>query len=266
MARRRKQAALATATTMPPTPDLDLAANAEIGMEKTRHAKELRQPNRNSQMGMKLEYVPPSHKDGKVVIQIEENDVSDLKEYWETALIGYVLGDTAYEKSMVSYVEIVWDFVSKPQILYHHDGYYVFRFTTMEDRDTVVQAYHNKPFILQNWERDFHLDPKCITTIPLWIHFPSLSTRYWTIDALRKVASVVGMQMYTDKYTAELNKISYARALVKVDITKPLVENVEIMTPNGVKQQEILYEWKPKFCNECLHFGHDVFECWKLSK
>lgn len=66
--------------------------------------------------------------------------------------------------------------------------------------------------------------------------------------------------MYIDKYIVELRKISYARVLVKVDITKSLVDTIEIITPTSVKQQEIVYEWKPKFCTECLHFGHGVFE------
>ncbi|XP_070029314.1 uncharacterized protein [Nicotiana sylvestris] len=251
-----------------PSPNPDLTAKAEIG--KVMHAKELRQQNRNSQMGMRLEYIPPSHRDGKIVIQIEEEDVSELKEHWATALIGYVLGDTPYEKSMESYVESVWDFVNRPQILYHQEGYYVFRFTTVEERDTIMQAgpysYHNKPFILQNWERVFYFDSKFITTIPLWIHLPSLSAGYWTTDALSKVASVVGLPLYTDKFIADLNKISYARVLVKVDITKPLVETIEIETPIGTRQQEIVYEWRPKFCNEYLQFGHDSSECWNSTK
>ncbi|XP_070032037.1 uncharacterized protein LOC142168088 [Nicotiana tabacum] len=124
-------------------------------------------------------------------------------------------------------------------------------------------SYHNKPFILQNWEIEFHFDPKCITTIPLWVHFPSLPVGYWTADVLSKVASAIGTPMYTDRYTTDLNKISYARVLVKVDITKPMLESMEIDTPSGTIQQEILYEWKPKFCSEYIHFGHDNFECWR---
>ncbi|XP_019241874.1 PREDICTED: uncharacterized protein LOC109221897 [Nicotiana attenuata] len=227
--------------------------------ERMEHAKDVRMQNRNSQMGMKLEYIPSSHREGKLVIQIEEEDVNELNEYWDNAVIGYVLGDTPYEKSMVNYIETIWDFVDKPQVLYHQEGYYVFRFGKREDKEAVMQAgpytYHNKPLILQNWERDFHFDPKCITTIPLWIQLPNLSVGYWTADALSKVASAVGMPMYTDRYTADLGKISFARMLVKVDITKPLVETVEIITPTCVKQQEIVYEWRPKFCSECLHLG-----------
>ncbi|XP_019259048.1 PREDICTED: uncharacterized protein LOC109237226 [Nicotiana attenuata] len=229
-------------------------------------------------MGMRLEYIPPSHRDGKIVIQIEEEDVSELKEHWATALIGYVLGDTPYEKSMESYVESVWDFVTRPQILYHQEGYYVFRFTTVKERDAVMQAgpysYHNKPFIFQNWERDFHFDPKCITTIPLWIHLPSLSAGYWTADAFSKGASAVGLPLYTNKFTVELNKISYARVLVKVDITKPLVETIEIATPIGTRQQEIVFEcWNSTKQNEDAKFkapkrrnrgrGRKVIQEWK---
>nr|XP_016441125.1 PREDICTED: uncharacterized protein LOC107766790 [Nicotiana tabacum] len=251
-----------------PFPNLEqYAAIANGGNKLKQHAKELRQQNRNSQMGMRLDYVPPIHRDGKIVVQIVEEDVRELNDHWATALIGYVLGDTPYEKSMEAYIASVWDFVPKPQILYHSDGYYVFIFSTIEDRDLVMQAgpysYHNKPFILQNWEREFHFDPKCITTIPLWLHFPSLPVGYWTADALSKVASAIGTPMYTGRYTADLNKISYARVLVKVDITKPILESIEIDTPSGTIQQEILYEWKPKFCSECIYFGHDSFECWR---
>ncbi|XP_019256466.1 PREDICTED: uncharacterized protein LOC109234878 [Nicotiana attenuata] len=162
--------------------DLDLG-NAEKMKERMEHAKDVRTQNWKSQMGLKLEYIPPSHRE------------------------------------------------DKPQVLYHQEGYYVFRFGKREDKEAIMQAepytYHNKPLILQNWERDFHFDPKCITTIPLWIQLPNLSVGYWTADALSKVASAVGMPMYTDRYTAELGKISFARI---------------------------------------LHFGHELIECWKINK
>lgn len=69
--------------------------------------------------------------------------------------------------------------------------------------------------------------------------------------------------MYTDIYTADLNKISYARVLVKVDITKTLVEYIDIDTPSGTIQQSIAYDRKPKFCLDCNHFGHDKDICWR---
>lgn len=90
--------------------------------------------------------------------------------------------DTPYEKSMDNFVTNVWNFVKKPQILYHVDGYYVFRFVSIEDREELMQAgpyaYHNKPFIIKHWIMDFVFDIECIATIPLWVNLPRLSVGF----------------------------------------------------------------------------------------
>lgn len=103
---------------------------------------------------------------------------------------------------MEDFVTAICDFVSKPQILYHNDGYYVVRFATTEDRDMVMQAgpytYHNKPYILQNWKRNFYFVPECITTIPLRVNFLGLPVGYLFADAQRKLASAIATPLYTD--------------------------------------------------------------------
>lgn len=115
--------------------------------------KEAMQKNRSSQVGKALSYVPPAVRDDIFVVQIEDEDTKEQEIYWSTTLIGFVLGDNLYEKAMGNYVTNVWNFVEKPQILYHEDGFYVFRFQNIEDRDLIFQAgpytYHNKPFVLQ---------------------------------------------------------------------------------------------------------------------
>ncbi|KAG5630687.1 hypothetical protein H5410_002404 [Solanum commersonii] len=113
-------------------------------------------------------------------------------------LIEYVLGDTPFEKCMDNY------------ILYHLDGYYVFRFALEADIEKVMQdgpyTYHNKPFMLRNWEASFIFDTK---------------------------SSAVGKPLYTDQYTIEMNHISYARVLVEVDISQPLLEIFTVDTHHG---------------------------------
>lgn len=51
-----------------------------------------------------------------------------------------------------------------------------------------------------------------------------------------------------------MNHISYARVLVEVDISQPLVEAVTLDTPHGTLQQDLVYNWRPKFCNDFLKF------------
>ncbi|XP_019248333.1 PREDICTED: uncharacterized protein LOC109227588 [Nicotiana attenuata] len=166
---------------------------------------------------------------------------------------------------MENYVENVWDFVNTPKILYHDDGYYIFRFDSLEDRDKVMQlgpcTFHNKPLILKNWSLDFVFDPECLNVIPLWVRFPNLPVGFWSAEALSKLASGIGRPTYTDLYTAEMDIISFARVLVKTNISHPLPSDILIHTPVGVIHQSIEYDWKPKFCMDCAKVGHTTEEC-----
>ncbi|XP_019262280.1 PREDICTED: uncharacterized protein LOC109240111 [Nicotiana attenuata] len=109
---------------------------------------------------------------------------------------------------------------------------------------------------------DFKFDPGSVSVIPLWITFPGLPLGFWSTEALSKLASVVGKPLYTDKIAAEMEKVSYARVLVETDISQPLPDSFAMQTKRGVIIQQIEYEWKPKFCCDCIRFGHNSNECW----
>ncbi|KAK4734081.1 hypothetical protein R3W88_008342 [Solanum pinnatisectum] len=107
-------------------------------------------------------------------------------------------------------------------------------------------TYHNKPFVLQNWEASFMFDTECITTIPLWVNFPGLPVGYWSAKC----------------HKLRMNRISYARVLVEVDISQPLVEIVTLDTHHGSFHQDVTYKLRPKFCSDCLKFGHATKDYW----
>ncbi|KAK6777818.1 hypothetical protein RDI58_024536 [Solanum bulbocastanum] len=73
--------------------------------------------NRESQIGRSLDYSPPTMRDGKLVVKLTKEDIHESGEHWAMLLIGYVLGDTPFERSMDNYVKTLWNFVQKPQIL-----------------------------------------------------------------------------------------------------------------------------------------------------
>ncbi|KAK4342560.1 hypothetical protein RND71_038376 [Anisodus tanguticus] len=82
--------------------------------------------NRLAQKGKPLTYVPPTTKDEKIYVSIVEEDIKSQEEYMKTALIGYIVGDILNLKSLKAYVGNPWNFVEKPQILAHDDGYNIF--------------------------------------------------------------------------------------------------------------------------------------------
>lgn len=63
---------------------------------------------------------------------------------------------------MENYVTRIWDFVTKPKVLMHDDGYFIFKFNSMAEKEWVKLSgpyyYNNKPIILQPWELDLELN------------------------------------------------------------------------------------------------------------
>ncbi|KAJ8528966.1 hypothetical protein K7X08_035801 [Anisodus acutangulus] len=62
-----------------------------------------------------------------------------------------------------------------------------------------------------------------------------------------------------------MDKISYARVLVEIDVSQPLLESIELLTPQGLIHQAVEYDWKPKFCTSCMKFGHLAEACWNAA-
>ncbi|KAH0636124.1 hypothetical protein KY290_036548 [Solanum tuberosum] len=92
--------------------------------------------------------------------------------------------------------------------------------------------------------------------------FPRLPVGYWSVTALSKVASAIGIPLVTDGFTTKAEKISYARVLIEMDILKVLLDTIVVETPSRPWNQSIEYEWRPNFCNKCIKLGHMENECW----
>lgn len=73
-------------------------------------------------------------------MRIEEEDISRQVKEWENAVIGYVLGGNPYEEQMNEYVKKVWKFVSNTQVLWHDNGYFIFKFQMIAEKEKVMQA------------------------------------------------------------------------------------------------------------------------------
>ncbi|KAG5585785.1 hypothetical protein H5410_046219 [Solanum commersonii] len=198
-----------------------------------------------------------NHNNGKTLNFIPHMLKEGILTESETPLIDYIIGDNPYELQMLEYAK---------KVLYHDDGYYVLKFCNIAEKEYVMQAgpyfFGNMPMILRNWYVDFELDGDMFSQIPIWVKFPRLPVRYWSFTTLSKVASAMRIRLGTDGFTAKAEKISYARVLFEIDISKVLPDTIVVETPSGPWNQSIEYEWRPKFYNNCIKLGHMENECW----
>ncbi|KAJ8568261.1 hypothetical protein K7X08_020983 [Anisodus acutangulus] len=53
-----------------------------------------------------------------------------------------------------------------------------------------------------------------------------------------------------------MERIAYARVLVKTKVSQPLLDSIDIVTLSGaIHKQCIEYDWKPRYCTCCMRFG-----------
>ncbi|KAG5599650.1 hypothetical protein H5410_031020 [Solanum commersonii] len=114
-------------------------------------------------------------------------------------------------------------------------------FANEKERDRVLcsgpHCLLRRPIIMKPWDQDFNFKEEILTTIPLWIN--------------------LGKPLYADECTTQTSRISFARILVEMDITRILPNVIKIQDPKRrVLEQQVRYEWKLIFCQKCLQVGH----------
>ncbi|CAK8531878.1 unnamed protein product [Lathyrus sativus] len=127
----------------------------------------------------------------------------------------------------------------------------------------------NIPLLIHEWRPGFKVKDELLRTLPIWVKLPQLPIILWGDTSLNKIRSALGNPIMTDECTANRLRVSYARILVEMDITKELPQTITIGDNEGEKiQQAIEYEWRPLFCSNCQKVGHScdkpkVTQQWK---
>ncbi|OIT00302.1 persulfide dioxygenase ethe1 -like, mitochondrial [Nicotiana attenuata] len=178
--------------------------------------------NRMAARDMNLSFVALIVKDGEKIIELNKEEIEKENAKWRQALILYVVGDTPTIGALERFISAHWNFSSKPKVFYHNDGYFVVRFNCMEDRDEVLYSgpytISNKPIIIKPWTTGFDFQAEVLQTVPIWAKFPNLPLSCWGMDSLSRIGSGLGIPLYADEATTKVERISYARILIEIEL------------------------------------------------
>lgn len=118
----------------------------------------------------------------------------------------------------------------------------------------------SRPIIIKDWVADFCFENEVLKA--LWVRLPKLPLNCWSGDFLSRIGSVLGTPICADECTSNQQRISYARLLIEIDITKPYVYKVQIEGENGkMVEKQVYYEWVPMFCQKCHVVGTVGYIC-----
>lgn len=218
-----------------------------------------------SQLGMTLKFVPPSIENGNHVVHIDSNDIADLVNIWERAVVVYVVGGICSVDILRGFIRKHWTYASMPTIHVHEEGYFILKFSSEEECSEVLNGgpyfLNRVPMIVKKWSINFDFKDEILRVIPVWIRLPSLPLHCWGEETLSRIVSAVGVPVLTDECTAKQLKVSYARVFVEIDVTKEFVKEITIRDNNGREfTQKAIPEWRPFFCQKCNKLGHECKE------
>lgn len=88
--------------------------------------------------------------------------------------------------------------------------------------------------------------------VPLWVRFPNLPLNYWGPETFSRIGSMVGIPLFADECIIRKMRVSFARLLIEVDVTKLVPKVVYIVDAyGGVVEQKVHYDWIPSFYHMC---------------
>ena len=67
-----------------------------------------------------------------------------------------------------------------------------------------------------------------LSTVPIWVTFPSLSMHYWGESCLNLIAGMLGRVIRIDNATLNMDRMAFARVLVDINIKNGFHDSIAL--------------------------------------
>ncbi|KAJ8424407.1 hypothetical protein Cgig2_031782 [Carnegiea gigantea] len=201
----------------------------------------------DTEEGTDLKFVPTKLINGIKCAKIKKEDVMQEIEFWHNAILCSVLGANPPFEVMQGYLKCIWVTYEIDKIIQVGKGVFLVRFGNMQGKLTVkkrgIYFFDAKPLLVK-----------------VLVQLPDLDVKYWGLESLSKIDSILGIPIKTDRYTKGRLVIKYARLLIEMSL-----EAHFLITLNSsmTMKQKVRYEWLPLKCTHCHMFGHEETTCKK---
>jgi len=113
----------------------------------------------------------------------------------------------------------------------------VFKFESEDDLNQVLSAgpyfIFQRPLLLKVMPAFFDFGNEELSKIPVWVKLRNLPLELWNPQALGKILSKIGSPIRSNHFTSSKGSISFAKALVEVDASLELIDEVRFRLPTG---------------------------------
>ncbi|XP_010679661.1 uncharacterized protein LOC104894967 [Beta vulgaris subsp. vulgaris] len=206
-----------------------------------------------------------------VSIKIGFEDVKDEIEYWENAVVCYVIGANPPFPVMDGFVRRIWGKYGIDKVGVVGKDFFLVGLKSQEQRDAILnggfQFFDKKPMVVKAWHQDMNFQKETVKSIPTWIQLPRLDLKYKGESCLFKLVAGVGKPIKLDQATKAKDRLNFARILVEVDIDQQFPNSIMFENEKGEQMcQAIGYKWKPIIYGTCHGLGHETAQCYHETR
>ncbi|XP_074299291.1 uncharacterized protein LOC141630358 [Silene latifolia] len=204
------------------------------------------------------------------LLQITEDDVQSEIDYWQQAVVGFIVGANPPWQVLEGFLQRIWSKYVIDKISFLPNGVSLARFQSEEMKQAVLGSGHflfdNKPLILKAWQPDVELTKEVIKSVPALIRIHKLPLKFWG-KSLPKIASLVGKYVKSDSPTDSKTRLGFARVMVELQLGQAFPNSIKFLDEKlNVMTVDIEYEWKPSVCTKCKQIGHEKEQCRKNTQ
>ncbi|KAJ8420158.1 hypothetical protein Cgig2_021593 [Carnegiea gigantea] len=154
----------------------------------------------DSNEGTSLNFFQTPVVNGVKCAKIKSKDVQPEIEYWKSAVLCSVLGANPPLEVIEGFIKRIWK--------------------TFEI-DKICLVKKGSPFpslnlsVVKPWNEEMDINTETLASLPIWVRFLELDIKYWGLDSLSKIGSVLGIPIQTNKYIRDKSFVKYARLLIE---------------------------------------------------
>jgi hypothetical protein len=123
-----------------------------------------------------------------------DDDLHTKCDLWKLSLVGYIAGRSPGFKALQNLILNSWH--CEASLIIHASGWLIFQFANEEDKLNVLSGgpylVYGRPLILRAMPEYFDFSSSNMHTVPVWVKFPNLPFKCWSLKCLSKIASVLG--------------------------------------------------------------------------
>jgi len=141
----------------------------------------------------------------------------------------------------------IWKPSCSLEIHLRENGFFFFKFGDEQKCDRVLQTrpwlFDGRLIVLKKWTEKTCLDGDLLSSVPIWVQFPSLHLKLWPKAIISWIASIVGTPIHMDRSTGNGERLSCARSFIEVSAAKPLPKSINLQVEEGEEiEVDITYE------------------------